>query len=277
MDRGHGPILTYVRFSGSPGTTKKKVHKDGPQTKRRIQIKPPTTTARRRTQEFRPRPRHAMRSKAIDSPTVARTQAGGHSQCEMICLCEGAYRVRSHPPRPRPRTSRRNGSSSHPCPCCAPRRDAMRATHSQRPYARRAARPANESRAAPRTVPGRIKATAIDRGGRRVVPGSAAAAGQGIGSSCPLLMHVPSASVCRLVRARARSSTGRRQGTMESQRGGGDVCAGLWVSRRTRARGSEASRSFLPYKRQDIFKIRGHKKMHAWMQTYVGGTNTCAK
>lgn len=188
MDRGHGPILTYVRFSGSPGTTKKKVHKDGPQTKRRIQIKPPTTTARRRTQEFRPRPRHAMRSKAIDSPTVARTQAGGHSQCEMICLCEGAYRVRSHPQRPRPRTSRRNGSSSHPCPCCAPRRDAMRATHSQRPYARRAARPANESRAAPRTVPGRIKATAIDRGGRRVVPGSAAAAGQGIGSSCPLLM-----------------------------------------------------------------------------------------
>jgi hypothetical protein len=132
---------------------------------------------------------HAMPCEAKRSiPQQWRAHRPAATASEMICLCEGAYRVRSHPPRPRPRTSRRNGSSSHPCPCCAPRRDAMRATHSQRPYARRAARPANESRAAPRTVPGRIKATAIDRGGRRVVPGSAAAAGQGIGSSCPLLM-----------------------------------------------------------------------------------------
>uniref|UniRef100_A0A804M0S7 Uncharacterized protein n=1 Tax=Zea mays TaxID=4577 RepID=A0A804M0S7_MAIZE len=122
----------------------------------------------------------------------------------MICLCEGAYRVRSHPPRPRPRTSRRNGSSSHPCPCCAPRRDAMRATHSQRPYARRAARPANESRAAPRTVPGRIKATAIDRGG----PASGAGISRGSGTGHRFLLspaHACALCICVSSRPRARA------------------------------------------------------------------------
>jgi hypothetical protein len=148
---------------------------------------------------------HAMPCEAKRSiPQQWRAHRPAATASEMICLCEGAYRVRSHPPRPRPRTSRRNGSSSHPCPCCAPRRDAMRATHSQRPYARRAARPANESRAAPRTVPGRIKATAIDRGG----PASGAGISRGSGTGHRFLLspaHACALCICVSSRPRARA------------------------------------------------------------------------